>query len=140
MRVIWICLLVMGCDANHPRDESAPPHIAFPPEDGVRKSEEPPPPKPEPTGSWTLTGTVVVNEPCGALFVTLDDQSQRLGDSRIYLFEVPDGTYRLSAFADCNHNGVPDLGDLRYHNATDGEPYRSYVLKGRGVISLPLEL
>lgn len=96
--------------------------------------ESKPPVPPQPTGQWTLMGPVTAPAQCPVL-VTLTEQQPAEG---LYYFEVPDGTYRLSGFADCNENGVEDSGDLRYYDDTDGKPYRSYTLEGRGTVSLPL--
>jgi hypothetical protein len=126
MRVTWIALLLIGC-AHEPRSESDPPHIAPPPSLAPEPPAAPPAPS-APAGEWTITGSIETAADC-PVFVSLSGSVQQA--ERIYYFEVPDGSYHLGAFADCNGNAIEDAGDLRYSG-------RSYTLKGRGTISLPI--
>ncbi len=114
--------------------------------------------KPNTKPTWTLTGKVTQEEPCpgsnpGSVFVALattcdwdtafEVHEHQAVPPATYWFEVPDGTYRLLAFIDCNRTASstaphPDAGDVRF--AVQGQPCRTYQLSGSGYLELPLPL
>ena len=63
-----------------------------------------------------------------------------------YVFQVPDGTHHLIAFADCSGGTsaaapAPRPGDVRYVTTNPGvKPCRTYTIKGQGYLDLPIKL
>jgi hypothetical protein len=113
---------------------------------------------------WTLTGEVSQDKPCagGAMaaevHVAISSQCgdwTQLVQSQVvslaavkprYVFQVPDGTHHLIAFADCSGAAnaaapSPKPGDVRYVIMSPGmQPCRTYKIKGQGFLDLPIKL
>ena len=168
-------LLLAGCTieaGEHPNCRAKPPTRCSPAPDttdpatradgglaGCAADLSPGPP------SWTLTGEVIQVTPCPdggeaddvyvALSAACGDWTKLLQKQQLslsagnphYYFVVPDGTYHLVAFADCDGSAkttlAPGPGDVQHVTANPGEPEkpcRTYRLKGQGLIHLPLKL
>jgi hypothetical protein len=128
--------------------------------DGSTSSQPPGPAR------WTLTGEVSQVTPCAGgvlaaeVHVAISSQcgdwsANTLVQSQVvslaaikprYVFQVPDGTHHLIAFADCSGGAnaaapSPQLGDVQYVTTNPGvQLCRTYKIKGQGFLDLPIKL
>lgn len=149
-----------ACEALRP---PADPSTSSPPAGSSAAPEPAPAAAPaEVRPTWLLFGDVALDVACGepagpvvayvglatacgdwegasVLAIPLD------GEGATYVFEVPDGTWHLMAFADCDGSVAreriaPGAGDVAFTVGDPARQCRRYELAGRGVVELPVAL